>query len=329
MIAGLGLLLPVGAAALVYADLNGNLKTSDINSALRNDRPGRQGNGSQNILLLGSDSRSGSNQMIVPGDIGGTARSDVMMVVHISKGSGKATVVSIPRDTLIDRPECKGFEGSEFKSLRRVMINSAFQFGGPACAVKAVEGMTGIRMDHYVGIDFYGLKEIVDALGGVPMTVGEPIHDRATGLNLAAGESDLNGNQAVALVRTRFSIGDGSDLGRIGLQQKFFRAVIDEISKQDLLASPSRFYRVAATATSALTTDSDIGSIASLTRFARSLRHVSAKDTDTAIMPVHPDEEDKNRVVADERLAPSFWKAIKEDREIPASVRKPVSAYVG
>ncbi|NED80330.1 LytR family transcriptional regulator, partial [Streptomyces sp. SID11233] len=92
--------------------------------------------------------------------------------------------------------------------------NSAYAAGGPACAVKTVESMSGIRMDHYVEVDFTGFKKLVDALGGVPLTTTKPIQDASSHLSLAAGRHTLDGEQSLGLVRTRHGVGDGSDLGR-------------------------------------------------------------------------------------------------------------------
>src|SRR5262249_22917802 len=162
---------------------------------------------------------------------------DTALVIHIPEGRSRAVAVSIPRDTLVTRPECTKKDGSTLPSAKRVMFNSVYSLAGPACVVKTVEQMSGVRTDHFLEIDFARFKELVDAIGGVTVTVDQDIRDKSSGLDLTAGTHELDGTQALQFVRTRHGIGDGSDLGRIGLQQQFLIALLSEIKKQDLLGS--------------------------------------------------------------------------------------------
>lgn len=244
-----------GAAYWLWSDLDGNINGVDINEAIGDDRPEKLPTSGQNILILGSDSRAGDNAELNAGKIAG-ARSDTALVMHIPEGRTQAVAVSIPRDTLVTRPECKDADGSNVAGAERVMFNSIYSQVGPACVVKTVEKMSGVRMDHYVEIDFAGFKDLVDAIGGVEVTVDQDIHDKSSGLDLTAGTHRLDGTESLQFVRTRHGIGDGSDLGRIGLQQEFMIALLGEIKKQDLLGSPTKTYKIADTLTAALTTDS-------------------------------------------------------------------------
>ncbi|CAM5549117.1 transcriptional regulator [Streptomyces spiroverticillatus] len=311
-----------GVGYWAYSRLDGNLSNVDIDAALGGDRPGKDARGAQNLLVLGSDSRSGGNKGLAGGDTGGTARSDTAMVVHIPEGRKRATAVSIPRDTLVSRPACAKSGGGELPSAQRVMFNSVYTAGGPACVVKTVEAMSGIRMDHYVEIDFAGFKELVDALGGVTVTTERAIDDKQSGLKLAAGTHRLDGTQSLAFVRTRHGIGDGSDLGRIGLQQKFILALLAEVERQDVLGSPTKLFKVADAATKALTTDSGIGSLTGLAGFAKSLRGLDAGTMETVMLPVAYDKADPNRVVAAEPQAGELWDALRAGRAVPASAKK-------
>src|SRR5690606_8084487 len=121
------------------------------------------------------------------------ARSDTALVVHIPEGRSRAVAVSIPRDTLVTRPECVGDDGSTVSAKERVMFNSVYAQVGPACVVKTVEKMSGVRIDHYLEIDFAGFKDLVDAIGGVTVDVPQDIHDKASGLDLTAGPQKLDG----------------------------------------------------------------------------------------------------------------------------------------
>ncbi|MFD8844877.1 LCP family protein, partial [Streptomyces pseudogriseolus] len=310
-----------GTAYWLYSDLDGNINGVDIDEAIGDDRPEKLPTSGQNILVLGSDSRAGDNAELNTGKIAG-ARSDTALVMHIPEGRTQAVAVSIPRDTLVTRPECKDGDGSTVASAERVMFNSIYSQVGPACVVKTVEKMSGVRMDHYVEIDFAGFKDLVDAIGGVEVTVDQDIHDTSSGLDLTAGTHRLDGTESLQFVRTRHGIGDGSDLGRIGLQQEFMIALLGEIKKQDLLGSPTKTYKIADTLTAALTTDSELASLTALADFGRSMNGVDPGSMETIMLPVAYDKQDPNRVVAAEPQASTLWKAIRSDQEIPESAKK-------
>ncbi|MGW0791074.1 LCP family glycopolymer transferase [Streptomyces sp. NPDC002911] len=312
-----------GTAYWMYQDLDGNLTGVDIDRALGEDRPEKLPTTGQNLLVLGSDSRAGAQNKELGGGGGVSgARSDTTMVVHIPEGRSEAVAVSIPRDTLVTRPECVTSDGSELPEKRREMFNAVYALAGPACVVKTVERMSGVRIDHYLEIDFAGFKDLVDAIGGVTVDVEEPIHDTASGLDLTAGEHRLSGTESLAFVRTRKGVGDGSDLRRIGLQQQFLMALLKEIKSQDLLGSPAATYKIANSATESLTTDEGLASLTSLSEFARSMNGVDPSSMETFMLPVAYDEQDPNRVVASEPRAGNLWKAIRTDGTIPESSRK-------
>ncbi|MGW4271819.1 LCP family protein [Streptomyces seoulensis] len=310
-----------GAGYWLYSDLDGNIKGVDIDRAIGDDRPPKLPTSGQNVLILGSDSRAGANAALHTGKVAG-ARSDTALVMHIPEGRTKAVGVSIPRDTLVTRPECTRPDGSTLPPAKRVMFNSIYSEAGPACVVKTVERISGIRMDHYVEIDFAGFKGLVDAIGGVTVTVDQDIHDKSSGLDLTAGTHRLDGTRSLEFVRTRHGIGDGSDLGRIGLQQQFMLALLSEIKKQDLLGSPTRTYTIADQLTSALTTDSDLASLTKLAEFGRSLDGIDPATMETIMLPVAYDKVDPNRVVAAQPQAGRLWKALREDTAIPESAKK-------
>ncbi|MEV8030724.1 LCP family protein [Streptomyces sp. NPDC086182] len=315
------LLAAGGTAYWLYSGLDGNIKGIDLDKAIGDDRPAKLPTSGQNILILGSDSRAGANAALKTGHVSG-ARSDTALVVHIPEGRKKAIAISIPRDTLVTRPECTEADGSKVPSARRVMFNSVYSQVGSACVVKTVEQISGIRMDHYMEIDFAGFKGLVDAIGGVTVTADEDIHDTSSGLDLTAGTHRLDGTQSLEFVRTRHGIGDGSDLGRIGLQQQFLTALLSEIKQQDLLGSPTKTYKIADSLTQALTTDSDLASLTALAEFGRSMNGVDPSTMETIMLPVSYDKIDPNRVVAAEPQASTLWKALRTDSAIPESAKK-------
>ncbi|MGW0575890.1 LCP family protein [Streptomyces sp. NPDC002920] len=320
------LVVGIGAGGWVYWHLNDNIKSVDIDSALGDNRPARvvttptpSGSASatplpteaMNILVLGSDSRSGKeNQALGGGDSGG-ARSDTAMVVHIDAGRTSATVVSIPRDTLVTRPSCPLSSGGTSSVAYGTMFNSAYSLGGPVCAVKTVESITNVRMDHYIEVDFSGFAKLVNALGGVTVTTDEDIDDDDSHLHLDAGTHHLTGKQALALARTRHGIGDGSDLGRIKLQQKLVKSLLEQIASTDLLTSPTKLYEVADAITGSLTTDTGLNSLTELMELGQSLKGLKADNVKTITMPVVTAPSDPNRVVADEPEASELWESLK------------------
>ncbi|MEU3449937.1 LCP family protein [Streptomyces thermolilacinus] len=317
------LLVAAGAGWWAYSSLDGNIKGVDIGKALGDDRPRKAPGalGATNLLVLGSDSRAGDNAALDGGAVSG-ARSDTALVVHVSENRTKAVAVSIPRDTLVDRPACAKPDGGETAPATRVMFNSVYGTGGAPCVVKTVEKMSGVRIDHFMEIDFAGFKDLVDDLGGVTVEVREPIRDTKGGFTLEPGTHRLDGTDSLKFVRTRYGYRDGSDLGRIGLQQQFLMALLREVQRQDLLGSPAKTFRIAESLTKSLTTDSELASLTALMDFGRSMRGIDPVAMDTIMLPVSYDKADPNRVVPAEPQAGTLWKAIREDAPVPESARK-------
>ncbi|WP_405862456.1 LCP family protein [Streptomyces sp. NBC_00090] len=322
LLSGVAAVLVLGGAGLgyVYVKLDGNIKGVDINAQLGAERPDDVDNGSVDILVLGSDSRSGDNAEY--GKDEGGARSDTAMVVHVYEGHKKASVVSVPRDTLVDRPRCADEKGTSVPGETRAMFNTAYEVGGPACAVKTVEAMSGIRMDHYIEVDFTGFKKLIDELGGVEITTTQPIKDTKSHLDLAPGTHTLDGEQSLGLVRTRKSVGDGSDLGRIQLQQAFMKAFIDQVKDVGVFTNPAKLLDLADAATKAITPDSELDSVQELMGFAKGLSGIGPRNVHMITLPVEYDPADPNRVVPLEAQSRQVWTALKKDVPIPASATK-------
>ncbi|MFP8960580.1 LCP family protein [Streptomyces nanhaiensis] len=319
--ATVGALVLAGAGlGLVYLRIDGNIAGVDIDSVLGPDRPADVPDGTLDILLLGSDSRSGGNSRYGRDD--GTARSDTAMIVHVNKAHDRASVVSIPRDTLVERPECEKTGGGTAPAARRAMFNQAYEIGGPACTVKTVESMTGIRMDHYVELDFTGFKKVVDELGGVEITVTEPIEDDDSRLSLDPGRHTLDGERALGLVRTRKGVGNGSDLGRIKLQHAFVGAFADRVAEVGVFSDPKKTYDLLDAVTSHLTTDAALASASDLAGLAGALKDIGSEDIETVTLPVRYSSADPNRVVPIGVQTERIWDALKADRPIPDSVTK-------
>ncbi|MET9613987.1 LCP family protein [Kitasatospora indigofera] len=309
-----------GVAGYAYWKFNGNIKSVDIDASLGTARPPAATDGSFNLLVLGSDSRAGGNGALAGGDTADTARSDTAMVVHVNQDHSGAQVVSVPRDTLVARPACTDKTGKTVPAVQRAMFNSAYETGGAACAVKTAEQLTGLRMNHYIEIDFAGFAHVIDSIGGVTVTTTVAIHDKDSGLDLAAGTHHLDGTQALAFVRTRHGIGNGSDLGRIELQKQMMKSVLQQVAGIGLFSNPVKLWSVGDTLTSSITTDSDLASVNSLVGLAQSLRGIGPEQLAMVTLPVVTAPSDPNRVVSQQPQAGQLWAALKTDQAVPQAV---------
>ncbi|CAB0739980.1 LytR family transcriptional regulator [Corynebacterium diphtheriae] len=183
-----------------------------------------------NWLLVGSDSRAGLSEEDVQrlgtgGDIG-SMRTDTIMVLHIPS-SGKATLMSIPRDSYVEIP---GYGMDK--------INASFTYGGAPLLTQTVENATGLRINHYAEIGMGGLANVVDAVGGIEVCPAEPIDDPLAGLNIAAGCQKVDGPTALGYVRTRHTA--LGDLDRVQRQREFFAALVNKVTSTSTLANPFR-----------------------------------------------------------------------------------------
>jgi len=234
-----------------------------------------------NVLVLGSDAR---------GD-GRAARSDTMILVHVSADRRRVRAVSVPRDSLVRIPPCETAAGTALRG-HTGLINSAFTAGGALCAVKTVESLTQVRIDRVVVIDFAGFRQMVDVLGGVRMTLSRPVRDPKAGLRLPAGEQRLNGRQALAYVRARQGLGDGSDLSRIKRQQQFLAALAREAGER-MRENPVQFARFLAVATRSVKSTPGLGA-GEAQALARAFGKGGSIEFDT--VPVRPARRDPNRL---------------------------------
>lgn len=264
-----------------------------------------------NVLLMGSDSREGqtSKQYGDP-DIYTGERSDTTILLHLSADRSFATAVSIPRDTWVMLPECE--VNGETVGAFEAKFNTAFEIGGPGCTVKLVEQMTGVKVDNFAVIDFEGFKNVVDALGGVEVCLTEPASDPSSDLELPAGTSVVNGEQALSFVRARKTLSDGSDLSRIKRQQAFLSSMIREASSTGLLLNPVKLYSTLDAATSGLTTDPGLADIDVLRELALSVRGMAPGDITFLTMP-WVERGDGENVLVDEAGAAPLWQSINDD----------------
>lgn len=311
--------LVTGTSLVAYAAYLNTLHSIETFSTagLGSHRP-RAYDASENILVVGSDSRAGNNQKFGKNVQG--QRSDTMLIVHIRPHHQGAVVVSLPRDSEVPILACKadtkhGYQGQPANPNSTEMLNATFAFGGPLCLWKTVEQETHIRIDHYVGLTFSGFINVINDIGGVNVCLPRSIHDPKSGLNLGKGEHHVKGFEALAFWRERY-VGLGSDLQRIQRQQYLMAGLMQGVKTGGLLSNYPRMYSVLRDAAKALTVDQGL-SLSDMVSLAENLRTLTSKSVRFVTVPNQPDPTDQNRVVWLQPQADELFHAIAHDTSIP------------
>ncbi|MEW2118741.1 LCP family protein [Streptomyces sp. NPDC005474] len=323
---GLASLGTVGIGLGVYAKLDGNI-TPDHGAAAElaryeKERPTSLVRGAQNILLLGSDSRAGAGNRKYGRD-SGTERSDTAILLHLAADRRSATAMSLPRDLMVRVPRCLRPDGSRSEP-GFTMFNHAFQQGGSACAIRTVEMLTDIRIDHHMVVDFHGFKDLVDAVDGVEVCLAKPVDDPDAQLRLPAGKVTLNGEQALGYVRARKSLGNGSDTSRMDRQQRFLGALVNKVQSDDVLLNPVKLYPVLDAATSSLTTDPTLASLRGLYELVRGMRDLPVERVRFLTVPREAYAYDANRDQLVEPDAGRLFERLRTDSPVAVKGERPV-----
>ncbi len=316
-------LLATGAAAagaVLYQRLDSNITAVDTRDQL-GERPVMQMTPTEpvNVLVMGSDSRTGkgNNKKYGNATNAGIAgqRSDTTILFHVSGDRTRAIGMSIPRDSLVTLPMCKNKQGQQQGGYTG-RFNEAFDIGGPGCTIKAVEELTGIYVDHFVVVDFNGFKKMVDAVGGVEVCLKEPVNDYHARLNLPAGKQTINGEDALAFVRARESLGDGSDIQRIQRQQDFISSMIRKVTSAGVLTNPVKMFKLLDAGTKALSTDQGLSSLKNIQGLAETMVDLRPSDITFVTVPfVYND--DMSTVSWEQPKANRLFKAIINDKPWP------------
>ena len=313
----------------LYFHLLGNIKTAplytgtDKAAAVGVEKPDAFGRTPLNILLIGSDTRATSADAKLGGDAGGGANADVEMVVHLSADRSNITVMSIPRDTVTQLPSCAN-EAVE-------QITSSLQYG-PSCTAEAVHKLTGITIDDYAMVDFSGVVNISNALGGVNVCVSSNVYDVYSGLKLSKGTHSLEGKAALEFLRTRHAFGNGSDSsGRTDATHIFFIDMINKLKDSNTLENPLAMYKIADAATKALTVSPDLDSASKLIDLADDLNKVPAnRITFTTMQNVAYNGPDMSQfgedVMEDTAQAPALFNSIINDQPLTSASGKSTGA---
>jgi len=310
------------SAYAAYRNVYDSIRHITVTAGELGKRPPKL-NGSQNILIIGSDSRSGTRGRYGRGIQG--SRSDTSMLLHISPTHTGAIVISFPRDTMVPIYSCQadgqGHPGQQAQPGVLEQLNSTFSYGGAACLWRTLEQVTRIHIDHFVEVDFSGFKSIVNDVGGVPVCLPFAIKDPASKLNLPAGKSVVHGDQALAFVRERH-IGYGSDLQRINRQQIFLASLAQKIKQSSSLGDPAKLYTMVHDIASSLTTDSGL-TLTDMYAIANSLKGLSTKALQFIMTPVVPYPPNPNNLVEfNQPSAHDLFRAIARDNHILKTARR-------
>ena len=307
----------------LYRHLNGNLTVLEIDDVVTNRPEKAQVEGPKeplNVLVMGSDTRD-CDGCALDNESGGNA-SDTTILMHLSADRERAYGVSIPRDTLVDRPSCKAPDGSKTEPATDVMWNEAFTVGGPTCTVQQFEEITDVFIDHIVVVNFAGFEDMVNAIDGVPVCIPEDIVDPAHGINIPAGTREIEGREALNYVRARYTLGDGSDISRIKRQQAFIAAMAKKVVSAGTLARVDRLVRFLNAATNSLTVDEDLENVVKIAEVGVGFQGIGLDNIQFLTAPIEyfpSDSENAGRVFftppakrlwsqlsADEALSPRF-----------------------
>ncbi|MFF9299384.1 LCP family protein [Streptomyces althioticus] len=240
-----------------------------------------------NYLIVGSDSREGlsaeDKKRLRTGSAEGK-RTDSVMILHT--GDNGPTLISLPRDSNVEIPTFKGSEsGKTYQGTgRQVKLNAAYAEDGPELLVRTVEFNTGLHIDHYVEIGFGGFANIVDSVGGVEIDIPQDIKDTKSGADLKKGKQTLNGEEALAFVRTRYAL-PGSDLDRTKNQQKFLSALANQVATPSTVLNPFRLYPTMGAGLDSLIVDKEMG-LFDLADMFWSMKGVSGGEGTSMNMPL-------------------------------------------
>lgn len=310
--------LTTTAVVVAYFKFQGNIDTIPID---QRDRPTALATGPSkplNVLVMGSDTRAGANGQAAGGGVQSTpGLSDTTLLLHLSANRKFAYGVSLPRDAIVTRPDCRTKDGKGTSPGGQIQFNAAYAVGGPACTVRTVEQLTGIRIDHFVVVDFVGFKAMVNAVAGVTVCVPEEVNDTIGNIQLKAGTYTMTGQQALDYNRVRHGLGaPNGDIGRMKRQQYFISQMIKRVVSAGTLANPIRLTRFLDAATSSLTTDPDLADLKKLASLGRSLQSIGLDNVKFITVPFGPYEPDPNRLVWREPQATYLWSLIKKDKPL-------------
>ena len=275
--------------------------------------------GAVNLLLTGSDTRTGQDGFQDRADLAGSSgagNNDVTMVLHISADHQHATVVSIPRDLLVNIPACPRPKGGMAGPVTNAMFNTTLSRGGLGCTVLATEKLTGLDIQYAAEISFDGVIEMSNAVGGVTVCLATNLKDKYVGLNLSAGEQTIEGATALAFLRSRHGVGDGSDLGRISDQQLFMSSLMRKLTSAGVLGNPLTLYSLANAAVNNMQLSDTLTAPTTMVAIALALKDINLNNVVFVEWPTKSNPAYPGRVVAQQPADNILASALDADRPV-------------
>ena len=339
----------VALVAVIGVDLNNQIAANSF--VLGGSEPGTDANSAQyagigsieggvNLMVVGSDSRAGDNARFGSEP---SALNDVNILVHISENHDNVVVVSFPRDLIVPLPSCPRSDGTYSGTSSATALNNAMYYGGLGtnagdgmnCVVLTIENLTGLKIPYAAMIDFTGVIRMSDAVGGVDVCISggdlydpdSKVYPGGAPLSLTEGEHTIQGGEALAYLRSRHGVGDGSDLGRISSQQAYLSSLIRKVKDpaENILGNPARLYALGTAAVQNMNLSTSLTGLDTLVALAGILSEV---DLDKIAFVQYPGSTGSSqfpgKVMPDYTVAATLFDALKADQAIA-----PGSAGVG
>ncbi|MGD8193768.1 LCP family protein [Herbiconiux sp. P18] len=268
--------------------------------------------GGFNMLVIGTDNDPNQGDSFGERD---ATLNDVNILLHVSADHKNAVVVSFPRDLVIPHPECQDPEtGETFDSMSAQPLNDAYARGGISCVVNTVSALTGVDIQYAAATSFDGVIEMTNAVGGVPVCLVDAISDPDSGLDLPAGTTLIEGQMALAFLRNRHGVGDGSDLSRIGSQQQYLSSLMRTMKSSNTLSDLSKLYGLAQAAASNIKPSKSLASPDAMVSLALTLKDVDLNNIVFVQYPSGSDADNPNKVVPVTSLADDLFAKILADQ---------------
>lgn len=243
--------------------------------------------------------------------------NDVNLLMHISDEPRRVTVISFPRDLMLPIPECTDPEtGYTSSAMSKQPLNSTFHYGGLACATKTVSELTGMSIPFAASVDWGGVIDITNAIGGVEVCIAGGIRDHHTGIDWPAGNRTLQGLEALQFLRTRHGVGNGGDLGRISNQQLYMSKLARKMVSDEVLSDVSKLYPLALTGLENVSASTTLSNPLTLMQIALAVKDVPFDEIVFVQYPVNADPADRNRVVPNTVAADALWAALEANQAL-------------
>ncbi|TSD96567.1 LytR family transcriptional regulator [Skermania sp. ID1734] len=286
--------------------------------------------GDETFLIVGTDTRAGKNSDVGAGteaDAEG-ARSDTVMLVTIPANRQRVVAVSFPRDLDVHRPSCQGWNSDTgeytdetFAPADGDKLNATYALGGPKCLVKVIQKISGLRVGHFIGMDFSGFEGMVNEVGGVEVCYPTPLVDDVLGTVLPkAGRQRITGKTALNYVRARHVASEGNgDYGRIKRQQRFLSSLLRSALSSKVLFDPGKLNGFI----NAFTRDTFVEKVTTrdLMMLGRSLQNVDAGAVTFLTVPTAGTNEWGNEIPRPDDID-AIFAAIINDDPLPGEERK-------